>query len=303
MEWSFELVAGPFEAAVEGLAWDGEGLLFSIPESGLILRFDPAGRKTVQFRNYTNQTCGLAFSPAGELHGCQQLSRRVVRFNREGSTSPLAYRFEGLPYQESFHNMPRRLTFDAQGRIWFSDPRHRLPATGPALPFPDHQSVLRLQMRPDRSWTLHRATFDTSSPSGVAVAPDGGTLYVADAGSETSELRAYPIGPDGRLGRYRLLHSFGADDAGRHRGIEGMRVDAEGNVIACAGSPDAGPGPIVYVFAPTGRVLETHPIPGDDPPMDCCFGGAGLTDLYVSTASGRVYCVRNPGIRGQLPGV
>jgi len=34
----------------------------------------------------------------------------------------------------------------------------------------------------------------------------------------------------------------------------------------------SGPGPMITVFSPTGRVLETHPVPAIRP-TNCCFGG------------------------------
>ena len=40
------------------------------------------------------------------------------------------------------------------------------------------------------------------------------------------ELRAYPILDDDTLGDYELLHNFYP-----HRGIDGMCLDAEGNIV------------------------------------------------------------------------
>ena len=119
-------------------------------------------------------------------------------------------------------------------------------------------------------------TFDTKSPRGVALSPDGKTLYVAETDNTPGgvrELRAYPILEDGTLDAYVVLHTFGSDRRGVHRGIEGMCVDSEGNIVACAGWRRSGPGPLVYVFAPSGAILETHEIPGDVP-LNCAFGDA-----------------------------
>jgi gluconolactonase len=286
MRVEFEPLIDPFGTPIGGLAWDGESLLFSLPEQSLIQRLDPRTGQVGEFRRYTNATNGIAFSPAGELYGCQQLSRRIVRFNPDGSTSPMPYRFADTG---GYHNMPKHLTVGVRGRIWFSDPMHRLPASGPPLPFPGHESVLRLDQQSDRSWVLRRATFDTTSPSGVAVPPDESTLYVADAANGRPELRAYPIRPDGTLGYYEVLHVFGSDYRGVQRGIDGLCLDLEANIVACAGSPDRGPGPLVYRFSPTGRVLGTYPVP-DGTPTACTFGGA---DLYVGTQEGHLYRARN----------
>lgn len=269
------------DGPIGGLAWDGEALLVSLPDGNLIQRVDPRSGQVSEWRRYTNATHGIALSPSGELYGCQQLSRRIVRFNPDGSTSPMPYRF----VDGGYHNMPRHLAVDAQARIWFSDPLYRLPASGPPLPFPGFQAVLRLDQQADRSWLLRRATYDTTSPGGIAVAPDQSTLYVADTGERQAELRAYPIQPDGTLGAYRLLHVFGSDERGRQRGIEGLCLDAQGNIVAAAGSPDNGPGPLIYHFTPNGRVLGSWPLP-EGVPTACTLGGP---DLYVGTAEGQLY--------------
>lgn len=105
------------------------------------------------------------------------------------------------------------------------------------------------------------------------------------------ELRAYPINDDGTLGSPIVLHTFGGDYRGIHRGAEGLCVDIEGNVIACAGWQRSGPGPLIYVFSPTGAVLETHIVPAGAP-LNCAFGDPGLASLYVSTSEGHLFRVR-----------
>ena len=77
-----------------------------------------------------------------------------------------------------------------------------------------------------------------------------------------------------------------------------MCLDADGNIVACAGSSLSGPGPMVYVFSPTGRVLETHPTPVD--PINCTFGDSDLTTFYMTSHSGGLYRIRRPGRKGWL---
>ena len=101
-------------------------------------------------------------------------------------------------------------------------------------------------------------------------------------------MRAYPINDDGSLGSFRTLHTFGRDANAVHRGIDGMCLDADGNIVATAGWEQGGPGPMLYVFSPTGRVLETHPI-ACNRPTNVCFGGPGLTTLYVTSTDGHFY--------------
>jgi gluconolactonase len=161
--------------------------------------------------------------------------------------------------------------------------------------------VLRLERNDRRAWVATRVTFDTVSPRAVLLSPDGKTLYVADGEpreGQRRELRAYPLRDDGTVDHPIVLHSFGADHRGHHRGIEGMCLDAGGNVVAVGGWQRSGPGPLVYVFSPAGAVLETHPIPADLP-NKCCFGGPDLDTLYVTTDGGHLYRAKAGSRRGR----
>jgi gluconolactonase len=134
----------------------------------------------------------------------------------------------------------------------------------------------------------------------VALSPDESTLYVAETDNAPSgrrELRAYPVLPDDTLGQFTVLHAFGRDYRGEHRGIEGMCTDGEGNIVACAGWRKAGPGPLVVVFSASGAIVESHPVPADQP-MNCAFGDADLASLYVTTAGGELLRAKNCGRRG-----
>lgn len=263
-------------------------MLFSALAEGRILRFDPHSREVSVFRAYTNRTNGIAYAPDGALYGCQELSRRVVRFVEDGSTAPTASLLEGR-----YHNQPNNLAIDSRGNIWFSDPWSELRASGPQIFSPlEHASVLRLELDAVRRlWSLRRMTYDTCAPRAVALSPDESTLYVAETDNGPRgrrELRAYPIRPDGTLGAYALLHTFGRDYRGEHRGIEGLCIDREGNIVACAGWKKIGPGSLVYVFSSSGAVRESHPFPADEP-MNCAFGGKDLRTLYVTTAGGELW--------------
>ncbi|HWP60179.1 MAG TPA: SMP-30/gluconolactonase/LRE family protein [Candidatus Acidoferrales bacterium] len=295
MAWKFEPVAGPCKGPTYGVAWDGGGVLFSASGESSILRYDPAAGVVTEFRRYMAGVKGLGFDREGNFYGCQASSRRIVRFNRDGSTAPMEHKLDG-----KFHNHPYALACDAQGRIWFSDPIDPAPTRGPQLfgPLP-HQSVLRLEKRTDGRWQIKRMTYDTRCPGAILISRDQQTLYVAENGADKQELRAYPIQPDGSLGAFVVLHSFGSDYRGAHRGIGGMCEDAEGNIVACAGSNKSGPGPMIYIFARSGRVLETHPTPFDEPLM-CAFGDAGLDALYVTSQGGHLYRARATARQGAL---
>ena len=296
MSWTFERVAGPYQGAIGGLAWDGRGMLFSAIEDGSIRRFDPGSGETIVVRRYANRTNGIAFAPDDTLYGCQEGGRRVIQFLGDGSAVPTATRLDGR-----IHNHPCDLTIDRRGRIWFSDPHHPVPAYGPQI-FPplDHASVLRLERDQSHVWIIRRITHDTAAPRAVLLSADERTLYVAEGDTARDgprELRAYPLSTDDTVGNHVVLLTFGSDHRGPHRGIEGMCLDDEGNIVACGGGRSSGPGPLVIVVSPSGAILESHPLPVDMPTR-CAFGDANLESLYVSTGQGDVYRAVATGRRG-----
>jgi gluconolactonase len=277
MAWKFEPIAGPVGFA-EGPAWDGSGLLFSDISNSRVLRYDAATGQTSVYREETNEANGLMLDPQGRLYACEGGGRRVVRYEPDGGTTVLADRFEGRRL-----NSPNDLAIDARGRVWFTDPRYGDQRDDMEL---DHESVFRVDPQPDGSWAIHRMTFDTTRPNGLLLGADQRTLYVAQSEygeNRKRELRAYPIREDDSLGPFQVLHNFYP-----HRGIDGMCLDVEGNIIATAGWELSGPGPMIYVFAPNGRVLETHPVPSDRP-TNCTFGGPELSTLFVTSGSGHVF--------------
>jgi gluconolactonase len=288
MTWDFTLVNGPYAGITEGPAWDGTGLLFTHIPPSQIVRYDPRSRAAEVFRDGTNCANGLTFDSEGRLYACEGGARRVVRYGPDGETTVLADGFEGKRL-----NIPNDLALDPQGRVWFTDPYYE-GAGGPwsedrANKDLDHDSVYRLDPESGGGWSISRVTFDTTRPNGLLFSLDHETLYVAQSGREPEEkreLRAYAVESDGSLGASTVLHDFGA-----HRGIDGMCLDTEGNIVATAGYRESGPGPMIYVFSPTGEVLETHPMP-EDRPTNCTFGGPDLTTLYVTTGGGHLFQTR-----------
>lgn len=288
MAWHFELLLAP-SGLTEGPAWDGSGLLFTNIPNSRILRYDAASGSISEWRTDTNRANGLMLDRQGRLYACEggipeqpEVGRRIVRYEADGGTTVVCDRYAGKRL-----NSPNDLAIDGQGRIWFTDPRYGEQRDDMEL---DHESVYRVDPNPDGSWQAPvRMTFDTTAPNGILVSPDDQTLYVAQSKygeNQKRELRAYPIQADGSLGAYQVLHNFYP-----HRGIDGMCLDTSGNIIATAGWEQSGPGAMIYVFAPNGRVLETHPLPANRP-TNCTFGGPDMTTLYVTTIEGHLFRAR-----------
>jgi len=287
MSWKFELLLKPTAVPLtEGPVWDGESLLFTHIRASRIMRYDPMSGALSEWRSGTNRTNGLAFDADGRLFGCCSGGRAIVRFDPDGKMVTIADRVEGKKL-----NTPNDLAIDRKGRIWFTNPWNEGNIDPTETQELDNRSVLRADPQKDGTYTVTRVTFDTTQPNGILVSQDQSTLYVAESGYDKKiprELRAYPIREDGSLGTYTTLFTWGADVKGLHRGIDGMCLDRDGNIVATAGWEVSGAGPMIYVFTPAGRVLETHPVPANRP-TNCCFGGADLTTLFVTTTQGHFF--------------
>lgn len=280
MAWKFELLA-KFPGLTEGPVWTGDSLLFTNIPKSRIMRFDPVGGAVSVWRESTNQANGLMLDGDGLLFACEGGGRRIAHYPQGGDTVVVCEQFEGKRL-----NSPNDLAIDRLGRIWFTDPRYGDFRDDMEL---DHESVYRLDPQPGGSWRQVRVTDDTTAPNGLLLSPTEKTLYVAQSKNgdgELRELRAYPLNEDNEgepiVGAYEVLHNFYP-----HRGVDGMCLDSEGNIVATAGWEVGGPGGMIYVFAPNGRVLETHPLPCERP-TNCTFGGPHLSDLYVTSIEGHL---------------
>lgn len=274
-----------FEDGLDGPAWDGSGLLFCVPRRNEIRRWDEGSREIALARWATVRTRGLAFAPDGRLYGAQARARRVMWFADDGASYFLNATLDGQR-----HNDPQDLVVDSGGRIWFTDHYAEESIPGPVgYPPMPHSSVLRLVERKRRNdrvageWTLERMTFDTTAPSGIALAPDHRTLYVADRSTSepvVSTLKAYKISRQGVLGPPKVTRKF---PIGQHAG--GLCVDRHGE-IAIAISTGENTGCIVIVDA-DGAVQ--HEIELADRPTNCCLGGPQNATLFVTTEGGQLY--------------
>lgn len=292
MTWNFERVAGPYKGRTGGLAWDGKGMLFSAVTEERVLRYNPETGKSEDFRRWTGRVNGIAIAADGSVYGAQEGGRRVIRFMTDGSATPVTEFLDGRR-----HNQPTDVAVDSRGRVWIADAYNaQAPYGPPTAPMLDHASVLRNDPVGPDLYRLVRVTHDTCGPRAVVLSADEKTLYVADGDIERGDvcqLFAYSVTPYGSVGHAKALVTFTAAD----RGIEGMCLDSDGNIVACAGWKKGGAGPMLYVISPQGTILESHPAPADMP-MRCAFGDTGLDSLYVTAGDGALYRAKGTGRRG-----
>jgi gluconolactonase len=271
----------------EGPAADAAGnIYFSEIRGNRILKYTPDGNFTV-FREPSGRANGLAFDPQGRLVACEgagmpdgEGGRRITRSDlKTGRVEVLADRYQGKRL-----NSPNDLDIDAQGRIWFTDPRYG-DQSGREL---SSEDVYRIE--PDGKLTRVLTRPDIEKPNGILVSPDGKTLYVADTRAgppREAAIRKFDILPDGRVLNGHVHYSFGTG-----RGVDGMVLDVEGTIYGAAGTntgpPENRAG--VYVINTSGRLVGVIPVP-EDAVTNCTFGGPDLKTLYI-TAGKNLYRVR-----------
>lgn len=281
--------AGEF---TEGVAVGPDGRIYFSDISrgenpGRILRFDPQTGHTDVFCADSGQSNGLMFNRQGQLIaacGANHGRIAICRISKNGDVQELV-----THYQAKRLNSPNDLVIHPDGGIYFSDPRY----VGPEPIELDHMSVYRFN---PQSKTLTRVTSEITKPNGVILSPDARTLYVAETNNGTADisraddpqlkkrmtLNAFPIQPDGSLGKRRILHDFGDQ-----LGVDGMTVDTDGNIYAAVRSANRFG---IVVFAPDGT--ERAYIPTPELPTNCCFGiGDEQHTLYITSGTG-LYRIR-----------
>lgn len=255
----------------EGPAQAPDGAILFSDIGNRVLRFDPKTNATSVFRDPSGRANGLAFDAQGRLIAAEGANtgggRRVSITERDGTVRTLADRHGGKRF-----NSPNDLAIDAKGRVYVSDPRY----VGDEPRELDEEAVYRV----DPDGTVARLETTAKKPNGLALSPDGKTLYVADTGPSRSVLLAIEIKADGSPGKARVLKDFG-----NGRGIDGLAVAKGGEIVAAAGGGIlAG----VYVFAPDGVPIGFVATP--EVPSNVELGGPKGSTLYV-TAGKSLYRV------------
>ncbi|MEO6809515.1 MAG: SMP-30/gluconolactonase/LRE family protein, partial [Isosphaeraceae bacterium] len=224
-----------------------------------IMRFDPGSKQVNVFREPGGRANGLIFDPKGRLIVAEGANtgggRRVSITDLDGNVRTLADRYDGKRF-----NSPNDVAIDAKGRVYVSDPRY----VGDEPRELDVESVYRID--PDGS--VHLLNTTAKKPNGLVVSPDQHTLYVSDR----RLLLALDLADDGSVSRPRVLHDFGDG-----RGIDGMTVTRDGQIVAAAGSGKLGG---AYVFSRDGKQVAMIPVP--EAPSNVEFGGPERKTLYIT---------------------
>jgi len=259
------LVKGGY-AFVEGPVWIAGKLLFSDVSNNRIHELGADGTTVTIFRNNSNAANGNAVDPQGRLVTCEGAQRRLVRSGANAADMNVALApttFGGKPL-----NSPNDVIVRADGNIYFTDPDYSAdPDAGARQP---KQAVFR--MAPNgANFNLTRVKEYDTLPNGIALSPDGNTLYVVDNQSHVVE--SGPIAADGTVGALATFKDIGAG-AGNGPNGDGMAVDDAGNLYITS---EAG----ILVYDKAGASLGTITVAGS--PTNCTFGGADRKTLFITS--------------------
>lgn len=251
-------------AYVEGPVWvtkDGGYLLFSDIYNSQIVKMSQPSQTSV-YRRFTNAGNGNSMDAQGRLYTAERDGHRVVRLEPNGQVSVVAGEYEGKRF-----NAPNDVVVRRDGQVYFSDPASAYVLDKRELDFNGTYHV-----SPDGKVSL---VAKTAHPNGVALTPDGKTLYVAD--TEDRKIMAYDLDAAGNTSNERVFVS------GLNGAPDGLRVAANGNVYIATGP--------VVIYTPQGKLIKTINFP--ELAANCEFGGPDLKTLYV-TARTSVYSVPVP---------
>jgi sugar lactone lactonase YvrE len=260
------LLRGGF-AFTEGPAWVANPgyLLFSDLQS-------PTGPQGVQpstIWRYTPSTGfeqfipnagsnGLAVSTDGtRVIAATHDQRSVSAFNlADRSRTTLAGQYNGQVF-----NSPNDLTIAADGTVYFTDPNYQRGSRPDAMN--GMTGVFRI-----RNGQVELVDGTLRQPNGIALSPDGRSLYVAAMG--TNQIFRYALGTDGSIGSRTLFVSM--------NGPDGVTIDCAGNLYWASHSEGT-----VHVYTPGGTRLGTITVGRST--TNAAFGGPDGRTLFITSGT------------------
>ncbi len=257
----------------EGPVWSRDGyLIFSDIPANKIIRMIPPPTlqdkaKVAVWRENSGGANGNALDVQGRLYTCEGHAHRVTRTDKRGKVEVLAADWQGKRF-----NAPSAIIVRHDGHIYFSDPAFGSANDSREL---DFYGVFHLTPKGELSLVAKWKT----RPNGVALSPDGGTLFVADSDLQT--VHTFDLDRAGAAAKERLFIT-------NIDGVpNGLRTDEKGNLYVAANG--------IEVYSPAGKFLGEIPV---ESPSNCAFGDADFTTLYI-TARSAIYRT-NLGVKGSV---
>jgi gluconolactonase len=299
----------------EGPAWSSQGryLVWSdIPNNRQLRWLEDDGRVTV-FRLPSNNSNGNSFDFQGRQLSCEHLTRRVVRYENDGSITILADSFQGKRL-----NSPNDVVAHPDGSYWFTDPPYGSllyegapdAAGGPTNPqgrlknrlgqaaeIGNSKRELPTQcyrIDPSGRVDLVATEDQVPDPNGLCFSPDYKRLYVASTGKGPGDtgpggkgdIHVFDVGSDNKLSNHKVFTDCMVD--GVKCGPDGVRCDVDGNLWASSNAGRAVGYSGVLVWTPEGKLIGRIRLP--EICGNVCFGGPKRNRLFMA-ASQSIYAV------------
>src|SRR5215510_493717 len=167
----------------EGPVWWAEGkyLLFNDIQRARRMKYTPGQGATVAMEK-TNEANGLTRDLQGRIVCAEHLTRRVTRYEPDGSVTVIANSFQGKRLLR-----PNDVIVKSDGAIYFTDPG------GPLAPDQWDVTVAGVYRVSADLGTMSLLVEDMVGPNGLAFSPDESILYVNDA--RRRHIRAFDLLP------------------------------------------------------------------------------------------------------------
>jgi gluconolactonase len=299
----------------EGPAWCGVGryLVWSdIPNNRQLRWVEDDDRVTV-FRHPSNNSNGNTFDFEGRQVSCEHLTRRVVRYEHDGSVTILADAYNGKHF-----NSPNDVVAHPDGSYWFTDPPYGgqlYEGQADAAGGPTNASG-RLNARAGQTAesgamkrelpngvyrvdaagkvTLVASEQQVPDPNGIAFSPDHKKLYVVSTGKGPGDtgpggqgdIFVFDVTAGNTLANGKRFADFTIDSI--KCGPDGVRCDVDGNLWCSSNAGRAVGYNGVTVWTPQGKLIGRIRLP--EVCSNLCFGGPKRNRLYMA-ASQSLYAV------------
>jgi gluconolactonase len=284
----------------EGPAWSSHGryLVWSdIPNNHQLRWLEDDGRVSI-FRNPSNNSNGNTFDPQGRQLSCEHLTRRVVRYEHDGSVTVIADAFQGKHF-----NSPNDVAVHRDGGIWFTDPPYGGQLYEGAL-FKRELPTNVYRVDPGGRIDMVIPEEQVPDPNGLTFSPDFRRLYVASTGKGPGdtgpggrgEVYAFDVGADNTVSNRRLFTGCMID--GVKCGPDGLRCDVGGNIWMSSNAGRALGYSGVTVWNPAGKLLGRIRLP--EVCGNLTFGGPKRNRLFMA-ASQSIYALY-VATQGAAPG-
>jgi gluconolactonase len=309
----------------EGPAWSAQGryLVWSdIPNNRQMRWSEDDGRVSV-FRSPSNNSNGNTFDFQGRQLSCEHLTRRVTRYEHDGTATVIADSYNGKKL-----NSPNDVVPHPDGSYWFTDPPYggqlyegepdvaggptnaagRLnPRIGQPAGFaPGRRELPTNCYRVDPSGRVDLVVSEEQvpDPNGLAFSPDYKKLYVISTGKGPGDtgpggkgdIHVFDVGSDNKLSNQKLFTDCMVD--GVKCGPDGIRSDVNGNMWVSSNAGRAVGYSGVTVWSPEGKLLGRIRIP--EVVGNICFGGPKRNRLFMA-GSQSLYAVYT-ATQGAAPG-